>query len=414
VLSVISATFEKPSAPSAPPASEATSAKPAESSGKPNGDARPNGNAGSRPAAPAASAGGQVIIMVKASDITPRAKDWIWEGHILRRALGLLTGLPGVGKSQGQCDFVARATTGKAWPNNGAAVAPMNVIMVTAEDALDEEVVPRLMAAGADRERIYILKCIKTDESTRRQFLLGSDLFKLERAIKKIGDVGLVTIDPITAYMGSGKFDSHKATDVRSQLGPLKDFAERCGVAVSAITHPPKSAGPNALDHFIGSQAFIAAARIGHIIVDEVDDDGRATGRKLFTNPKNNPGLRQPTLAYRISAIVIDERNGVNIAAPRVTWEEGTVAVSADEALARARANRADGRDRGGEQRACQEFLKEFLGDGGRHLATDVEAEGERRGFTKRQVRRAKEKLRVRSEKDEGNPEGPWFWVLPF
>ena len=48
----------------------------------------------------------------------------------------------------------------------------------------------------------------------------------LERAVADIGEVGLITIDPITAYMGA-KLDSHKTTEVRSQLGPLKDFAER-------------------------------------------------------------------------------------------------------------------------------------------------------------------------------------------
>ena len=34
----------------------------------------------------------------------------------------------------------------------------------------------------------------------------------LAKTIAEVGDVGLVTIDPITAYMG-GKVDSHRATD---------------------------------------------------------------------------------------------------------------------------------------------------------------------------------------------------------
>ena len=106
------------------------------------------------------------------------------------------------------------------WPDGASAIAPMNVIMVTAEDALDQEVVPRLIAAGANLERVHILKCIKAD-NRRRQFLLAEDLDELQRAIKQIGDVGLITIDPITAYMG-GKMDSHKTTEVRSQLGPLQ------------------------------------------------------------------------------------------------------------------------------------------------------------------------------------------------
>ena len=139
--------------------------------------------------------------------------------------------------------------------------------MVTAEDAIDTEVVPRLIAAGADLNRIHILKCIKTDKP-QRQFLLAEDLAKLEHAVAEIGNVGLICLDPITAYMG-GKMDSHKATEVRSQLGPLKDFAERTNVAVSAITHPAKNAGTKAIDHFIGSQAFVAAARVGHACFEE-------------------------------------------------------------------------------------------------------------------------------------------------
>jgi AAA domain len=75
---------------------------------------------------------------------------------------------------------------------------------------------------------VHILKYIKMDKQNR-QFLLAEDLVKLEQVIAQIGNVGLICIDPITAYMG-GKMDSHKATEVRSQLGPLKDFAERSGV----------------------------------------------------------------------------------------------------------------------------------------------------------------------------------------
>ena len=201
-------------------------------------------------------------VIVRASEVKMREKEWLWEGHLLRGALELLTGLPGLGKSQVQIHLLACATAGLVWPNGARAIEPVDVIMVTAEDAIDTEVVPRLMAAGADLDRIHILKCIKTDKA-QRQFLLADDLAKLEQAVAEIGNVGLICLDPITAYMG-GKMDSHKATEVRSQLGPLKDFAERTNVALSAITHPAKNAGTKAIDHFIGSQAFVAAARVGH------------------------------------------------------------------------------------------------------------------------------------------------------
>ena len=94
------------------------------------------------------------------------------------------------------------------------------------------------------------MKAIK-DDYQKRQFLLAEDLDKIDRNIGEIerrlgGTVGLITMDPITAYMG-GKIDAHKVTEVRSQLGPLKDFAERANIAVSAVTHPAKNPGKRAI-----------------------------------------------------------------------------------------------------------------------------------------------------------------------
>jgi hypothetical protein len=352
------------------------------------------------------------IDMVRAADVVMRQKSWIWKGHLLRGGLELMTGQPGLGKSQVQCHLVACATAGSKWPDGAPGIAPVNVIMVTAEDALDSEVVPRLVAAGANLDRVYILKSIRTDKQ-QRQFLLAEDLIALEREIARIGEVGLVTIDPITAYMG-GKMDSHKATEVRSQLSPLKDFAERCNIAVSAITHPAKNASQRAIDHFIGSQAFIAAARIGHVCIEEIeeDEDGERvpTGRTLFTNPKNNSHVKMPTLAYTIGEVVVaqDPQTRETIAAPRVIWDQGTVNISADEALAAAKPRKS----RDEAQSKVQEFLKEMLSDGRPVEEKIIREYGEQRGFTIKQLRTAKEKLGIESEKT--GFDGGWKWVLPF
>ena len=76
-------------------------------------------------------------VLVRASDIVPRAMDWLWQGHILRGSQELLTGIPGNGKSQIHCAFVAYVTTGGAWPDGCNGAPPGNVIMMTAEDCLD-------------------------------------------------------------------------------------------------------------------------------------------------------------------------------------------------------------------------------------------------------------------------------------
>jgi putative DNA primase/helicase len=309
----------------------------------------------------------EYAVLVCAADIPMRATDWLWEGHIAVGALELLTGLPGLGKSQLQISLIASITNKLDWPNGDKAVRQGKVIMLTAEDVLDQTVIPRLVAAKVDLSQVQILKCIRKN-NRNEQFLLAEDLDKVERAISRLGDVALITLDPITAYMG-GRIDSHKATEVRSQLGPLKDFAERTNVAVSAITHPPKRASnTKALDQFIGSQAFIAAARIGHQSVPEMkeDDEGasKPTGRVYFTNVKPAPQhVRMPTLAYRVAPAVVgaDPETGEVVTSPYVVWDLGDIDLSPDQAIAAANGT---GNSRVATVRKTEKFLEKLLANG--------------------------------------------------
>jgi hypothetical protein len=201
-----------------------------------------------------------------------------------------------------------------------------------------------------------------------------------------------------------GSIDSHRATDVRGQLGPLADLAERMDVALSAITHPPKHSTQRALDHFIGSQAFIAAARIGHLAIEEMDEDeygGRSlTGRLLFTNPKNNVSRKMSTIAYRLEEKHIDGA----IKSPMVVWEE-IVNVTADQAVA------ATMPSKNKDQSGPVLFLQDILLNGP-VLATTIEERGAARGFSVDQLKRAKRKLEIATFK-EAKLDGRWFWALP-
>jgi DNA polymerase len=353
--------------------------------------------------------GGRNYIITDLSSVKPRAIRWLW---LARGALELLAGLPTVGKSQIQCQYVACATTGRDWPNGAPGIIPCRAIMLTAEDNTDDTLVPRLVAAGADLSRIKELKAIRRN-GKEELFLLGEDLAALEQLINDLGDVGLVTIDPITAYMGHAKhFDSHRATDVRSQLSPLKVLAERTGVAISAVTHPPKNVGQRALDHFIGSQAFIAAARLGHLCIEEMTEDAEGggkmpSGRYLFTDAKPSIKAKQPTLAYRIDVVqtsYCDPDSDEPIEAPVIRWE-GESALSADEAIAASRPGKAHAPN-------ARDFLNDILA-GGKVLAKIVIERGAAKGFSYDQLWRAKKMLGIEDFREKGVQSGPSYWALP-
>jgi hypothetical protein len=355
--------------------------------------------------------GRRTYVTVNLSTVTPRAIHWLWPGHLARGGLELIAGTPEIGKSQIHCQFMACATTGRDWPNGMPGIIPCRVILLTAEDNTDNTLVPRLKAAGANLTLVEELKAIRRNDRDE-MFLLGEDLVTLEQMIRDFGDVGLVTIDPITAFMGHAKdFDSHRATDVRSQLSPLKKLAESTGVAFSAITHPPKNASPRALDHFIGSQAYIAAARIGHLCVAEMEEGEngarRETGRRFFTNPKINIEARQATLIYRVEVVTLDDldpETGKPIRAPVVRWE-GESPITAEEALSAAKPTK-------GRSLNAKDFLLDIL-TGGPVLQKTVIERGAGRGFSYMQLWRAREALGAVDFREKGVQSGPSYWALP-
>ena len=145
-----------------------------------------------------------------------------------------------------------RASAAANHPLGGSEQAPQgNVIILTAEDAIDDTARPRLEIIGADVERIHVLKMVINREGKRRAFSLRSDLDMLRRQVEAIGDVVLVIIDPISAYMGD-KLDSHMMTAVNSVMSVVADFAMSGNVAVLAIHHPPKKSPKKAIHAFSG------------------------------------------------------------------------------------------------------------------------------------------------------------------
>jgi hypothetical protein len=102
--------------------------------------------------------------------------------------------------------------------------------------------------------------------------------------------------------------------------------------------------------------------RIGHVCVPEIQSDPagnqRETGRRLFTNPKNNEAGKQPTLAYRTEVVAVgfDDAEGKVIEASRIVWE-GEIDITADEAIAATRATKAS-------RTTAQEFLQIILTNG--------------------------------------------------
>src|SRR5262245_64740261 len=118
-----------------------------------------------------ARAGAELIAQC-AADVTPQPVEWLWPGRVALSKLTLIAGEAGLGKSQLSIAMAAAVTTGGEWPCGEGRAPEGNVIILSSEDSAEDTVVPRLMAAGADRERVELASTVR-DEQSRRSFDLA-------------------------------------------------------------------------------------------------------------------------------------------------------------------------------------------------------------------------------------------------
>ena len=240
----------------------------------------------------------------------------------------------------------------------------------------------------------------------KRMFSLVDDLELLRKKIAEIGDVVMVQIDPVTAYLGVKKVDSFRTTDVRAVLTPIVSLAEETKVAMLGMLHFNKKTDvTNALLRISDSLAFGATARHVYAIVDDGDHD-----RKLMVKGKNNLARKgQKALAYEFAEKEVgkDVETGNPIMAPHVVWQAEPVDVTATEAMTAANENKSPG-----ARSEAKEFLREYLADEPM-LSKAVEEAAEAHGISDMTLRRAKTELRIRVAKRGFGNDGEWFWQLP-
>ena len=324
--------------------------------------------------------------------------EWLWPGRIACGKLSLIAGDPGLGKSQVMAALAATVTTGGQFPVDGARCEPGAVLFVCAEDDVADTIRSRLDAAGADVSRCYILDGFTdTDEKgnvRHRLFNLGTDVDRLHRVVRQIGNVRMVVIDPISAYLGG--VDSHKNTDVREILNPLGTMASLCGLAIVGVSHLNKANAQSALQRVSGSLAFVATARSTLLVVR----DKANRHRRLLLPLKNNLAPEDYGFAFAIASVT----QGNGIISSRVEWEAEAVTVTADEAMF------ADTDERNGQLQTAKQFLAELLANGP-VKAKEAEKASLEAGIAWITLQRAKKALGIVSQK-EGK--GPFKWVLPM
>ncbi len=185
------------------------------------------------------------------SSVQPKNVQWLWYPYIPYGKITIVQGDPGEGKSTFMINIAALASKGAPMPDGAAIPAPITVIYQCAEDDISDTIKPRLLAAGADCDKVAYI------EEAGNVLSLDDD--RIESVLKQTM-ARLLVLDPIQSFL-SQDGDMQSAGRMRLILGKLSDIAARTHCAIVLIGHLNKSVGGKQLYRGLGSIDIAAIAR---------------------------------------------------------------------------------------------------------------------------------------------------------
>ncbi len=225
--------------------------------------------------------------MISAADVEPKDVHWLWHPYIPAGKVTIIEGDPGLGKSWMAYKLAADVSCGRGLPGQSHAMPPQRALLISAEDDVEDTIVPRLMSMGANLQNISIM--VEEGPVFDKE---GRD--RLEVTLKNFA-AGIVFIDPIIAYMGA-KVDMNKANEVREIMAGLKTLAEHTGTAIVVVRHLRKAKSGGAIHQGLGSIDFTAAARSVLMVMRN------GAGEPIVAHTKCNVGRKGRCLTYELDA----------------------------------------------------------------------------------------------------------------
>ena len=357
------------------------------------------------------------------ADLPHQPQDWLWPGRIPCGALTLLCGDHGRGKSLLALDLAARVSAGLPWPHGGPAAPPADVLIFSAEDSLGRTVRNRLLAAGADLDRVHY---IDTAHWSNEPFIpdgqqpsrvvtshfgkiprpcwdsLHRDVRHLRGALTALSACRLVIIDPFTAYLDQVDLYLDEPEEIRVALAPLTILADQSNAAIVAVVHRDGQQRLQSGQKRNGLRTLAGMARAAYLI-DRADAGPYSSA---LIPVKNNHGAAATMAPFNIDA----NPHGVSL----MQWSPDPLPLATDRAQDADSSAQPSTKSplRGVKLHRAMKWLQRTLA-AGPVTSQDLLAQAEAAGISERCLRRAKARLGVQST-NRGLIGQPWLCALPM
>ena len=306
------------------------------------------------------------------SSVEPKEVEWLWYPYIPYGKLTIFQGDPGEGKSTVMLNLIATVTNGGVLPDGTVFDRPHPVIYQCTEDNAADTIKPRLLTAGAVCEKIaYIL-----DEDEK----LTLDDSRIEDTLIRTG-ARLIVFDPIQSFLPQDS-DMQNVGRMRSLLKKVCAIAEKHHCAVVLIGHMNKGGANNQLYRGLGSIDIAAIARSVLMIVRD----------------RENPELRY---LFQIKSSLAPEGRPVSF---HMNREQGFIWQEVCDLSIQDVIQNETVPDNGKRSQAAV-LLMEMLMEQDMP-SSEIFAELEKQGISRRTVQNAKKDAHIRAYKKNNI----WYW----
>ncbi len=289
------------------------------------------------------------VKLTRASEVEPRRVRSLMDKRLPVGAVTTLAGPGGLGKSTLCIAVGAQLTRGELQGSRN----PQSVVFVSTEDTAAEVLIPRLMLADANMDRVYFPRL--TEKGKPAALSLPDDMKAVESVMRE-SKARLLVLDPFFS-MVSTTVNANSDHHVRAMLTPLAELAERLQLIVIIVVHVNKGAHLAILDRVMGSVGVVNGPRSTLVFARDPHDEDEESYDRVLVHAKTNWTKKQPTLAVKIEEGTVLDRNGRPIHTSRAAIGD-VVNVDANDVLRTATAEEQ------GALREAVDFLRGELVDG--------------------------------------------------
>lgn len=336
------------------------------------------------------------VVLERGSSVPVVRTRWLWRTRIPLGGLALIAGKGDVSKSTLFAQMVAWLTTGDM--KGEFYGEPRNVLYVVNEDSVSQTVVPRMIAHGADMDRVFFVKVDNPLWADALSLPRDSDL--LTDAILSSGAVATF-VDPLSANVTGRANDSR---DTRATYQEVNRIAEFTDSAIVGLAHTRKAGAADIIEAILGSSEQGNVARSVHGLVMDDDEDGA----RILSCEKLNVGNKSDLASLRFVVVShnVPCSNGEWTTAPRIEWIEET-----DDTASDMLADQLNGHSGVDE---CARFIKHYvMSNGGEVLASDALATPDLKKCSKMMIQRARKKAGILSKRQTRTQAG-CIWYFPI